>query len=266
MRYCRFQMNGEAHYGLVESVAGNDAIVRLLLTAPEDAEGDMESLRTRRIDAIPLQEAALLPPVRPSKIVCMGRNYREHAAELGNEVPKEPLIFLKATSSLVSPGATVRRPKLSQRIDYEGELGVVIGKTCYQPAANADIRKYILGYTCVNDITARDLQNKDGQWTRAKGFDTFCPAGPVVTDEIDPWAGVGVETRVNGEVRQKGNTCDFIFTLDAVIRYIAQAMTLFPGDLIPTGTPAGVGPVVAGDVVEVSVEGVGTLRNSVADE
>lgn len=266
MRYCRFQMNGEAYYGLVESVAGNDAIVRLLLTSPEDAEGDMESLRTRRIDAIPLQQAALLPPVRPSKIVCMGRNYREHAAELGNEVPKEPLIFLKATSSLLSPGATVRRPKVSQRVDYEGELGVVIGKTCYQPAADADIRQYILGYTCVNDVTARDLQNNDGQWTRAKGFDTFCPAGPVVTDEIDPWAGVGVETRVNGEVRQKGNTRDFIFTLDAVIRYIAQAMTLFPGDLIPSGTPSGVGPVVAGDVVEVSVEGVGTLRNSVADE
>lgn len=266
MRYCRFQLNGQAHYGLVESLAGNDAIVRLLMTPPEEAEGDMESLRTRRIDAIPLQEASLLPPVRPSKIVCMGRNYREHAAELGNEVPKEPLIFLKATSSLLSPGATIRRPRLSQRVDYEGELGVVIGKTCYHPAADADIRQYILGYTCVNDVTARDLQNKDGQWTRAKGFDTFCPVGPVVTDEIDPWAGVGVETRVNGEIRQQGNTRDFIFTLDAVIRYMAQAMTLFPGDLIPSGTPSGVGPVVAGDVIEVSVEGVGTLKNPVADE
>lgn len=266
MRYCRFQLNGQAHYGLVESLAGNDAIVRLLMTPPEEAEGDMESLRTRRIDAIPLQEASLLPPVRPSKIVCMGRNYREHAAELGNEVPKEPLIFLKATSSLLSPGATIRRPKLSQRVDYEGELGVVIGKTCYHPAADADIRQYILGYTCVNDVTARDLQNKDGQWTRAKGFDTFCPVGPVVTDEIDPWAGVGVETRVNGEIRQQGNTRDFIFTLDAVIRYMAQAMTLSPGDLIPSGTPSGVGPVVAGDVIEVSVEGVGTLKNPVADE
>jgi 2-keto-4-pentenoate hydratase/2-oxohepta-3-ene-1,7-dioic acid hydratase in catechol pathway len=198
--------------------------------------------------------------VRPSKIVCVGRNYREHAAELGHDVPKEPLIFLKATSALLSPGGTVRRPKLSQRVDHEGELGVVIGKTCYQPPADADIRPYILGYTCVNDVTARDLQNKDGQWSRAKGFDTFCP------DEIDPWAGVGVETRVNEDVRQQGNTRDFIFTLDVVIRYIAQAMTLFPGDLIPSGTPSGVGPVVAGDVVEVSVEGVGTLRNPVADE
>jgi 2-keto-4-pentenoate hydratase/2-oxohepta-3-ene-1,7-dioic acid hydratase in catechol pathway len=266
MKYCRFHWNGEAHYGLVESVAGRDSIVRLLLTTPEEADGDMESLRTRRIDPIPLEQAALLPPVRPSKIVCVGRNYREHAAELGHEVPKEPLIFLKATSALLSPGGNIRRPKLSQRVDYEGELGVVIGKTCYQPPADADIRQYILGYTCVNDVTARDLQNKDGQWSRAKGFDTFCPVGPLVTDEIDPLAGIGVETKVNGEVKQQGNTRDFIFSLDTVIRYIAQAMTLYPGDLIPTGTPSGVGPVVAGNTVEVSVEGVGTLRNPVVDE
>jgi 2-keto-4-pentenoate hydratase/2-oxohepta-3-ene-1,7-dioic acid hydratase in catechol pathway len=266
MKYCRFQFNGQAQYGLVESVAGRDAIVRVLLTPPEEADGDMESLRTRRIEAIPLEEAVLLPPVRPSKIVCVGRNYREHAAELGHDVPKEPLIFLKATSALLAPGGTVRRPKISERVDYEGELGVVIGKTCYQPAADEDVRRYILGYTCVNDVTARDLQNNDGQWTRAKGFDTFCPVGPVVSDEIDPWAGVGVETRVNGAVKQAGNTRDLIFALDAVIRHIAQAMTLFPGDLIPTGTPSGVGPVVAGDVMEISVEGVGTLRNRVADE
>jgi len=266
MKYCRFQLNDEAHYGLVESLAGRDSIVRILVTPPEDADGDMESLRSRRIDAIPLEEALLLPPVRPSKIVCVGRNYREHAAELGHEVPKEPLIFLKATSALLSPRATVRRPKISQRVDYEGELGVVIGKTCYQPPADADIRQYILGYTCVNDVTARDLQEKDGQWSRSKGFDTFCPVGPIVTDEIDPWNGIGVETRVNGDVRQNGNTRDFIFQLDTIIRYIAQAMTLYPGDLIPSGTPSGVGPVVAGDNMEVTVEGVGTLRNPVADE
>jgi 2-keto-4-pentenoate hydratase/2-oxohepta-3-ene-1,7-dioic acid hydratase in catechol pathway len=266
MRYCRFQWNEQAQYGLVESVAGRDAIVRILLTTPEEADGDMESLRTRKIEAIPLEEAALLPAVRPSKIVCVGRNYREHAAELGHEVPKEPLIFLKATSALLAPGAIVRRPKISQRVDYEGELGVVIGKTCHQPPADTDIRQYILGYTCVNDVTARDLQNTDGQWSRSKGFDTFCPVGPIVTDEIDPWAGISVETRVNGAVKQNGNTRDFIFGLDVVIRYIAQAMTLFPGDLIPTGTPSGVGPVVAGDVMEVAVDGVGTLRNAVADE
>jgi 2-keto-4-pentenoate hydratase/2-oxohepta-3-ene-1,7-dioic acid hydratase in catechol pathway len=268
MKYCRFQLNGEAHYGLVESVAGREAILRILLAAPEESDGDVEGLRTRRIEPIALEEAALLPPVRPSKIVCVGRNYREHAAELGHEVPKEPLLFFKPNSALVGPGGVVRRPKGSERVDYEGELCVVIGKICYQPPAGEDVRPYILGYTCLNDVTARDWQNKDGQWARAKGFDTSCPVGPVVVEaaDLDPWAGVGVETRINGAMRQSGNTRDFIFTLDAVIRYIAQVMTLFPGDLIATGTPQGVGSVVAGDVMEVSVEGVGTLRNSVVDE
>jgi 2-keto-4-pentenoate hydratase/2-oxohepta-3-ene-1,7-dioic acid hydratase in catechol pathway len=266
MKYCRFQLNGEAHYGLVESVAGREAILRVLLSPPEESDGDVEGLRTRRIDAIALEEAVLLPPVRPSKIVCVGRNYRAHAAELGHDVPKEPLLFFKPTSALLAPGGLVRRPKLSERVDYEGELCVVIGKTCYQLPADEDVRPYILGYTCLNDVTARDWQNKDGQWARAKGFDTCCPVGPVVVEGLDPWAGVGVQTRVNGAVRQSGNTRDFIFTLDVIIRYIAQVMTLFPGDLIATGTPEGVGPVVAGDVVEISVEGVGTLRNSIVDE
>jgi 2-keto-4-pentenoate hydratase/2-oxohepta-3-ene-1,7-dioic acid hydratase in catechol pathway len=195
----------------------------------------------------------------------VGRNYREHAAELGNEGPAEPLIFLKPPSALLDPGAAILRPKLSERTDYEGELGVVIAKTCHKLTAD-DVRPYIFGYTCVNDFTARDLQNKDGQWTRAKGFDTFCPVGPLVSDDLDPWAGVQVETRVNGQVRQQGNTRDFIFSLDVIIRYISAVMTLLPGDLIATGTPKGVAPVVAGDVVEVTVEGVGTLRNPVADE
>src|SRR5579863_10506469 len=265
MRYCRFQFNGQAQYGLVESAAGRDAIVRVFLTSPEEADGDMESLRTRKIEAIPLEEATLLPPVRPSKIVCVGRNYREHAAELGHDVPTEPLIFLKATSSLLSPGGVVRRPKISERVDYEGELGVVIGKTCYQPAGDADIRQYILGYTCVNDVTARDLQNKDGQWSRAKGFDTFCPVGPLVTDEVDPAAGIGITTRLNGELRQDGNTRDFIFSIDHLLRYITAAMTLFPGDLILTGTPAGVAPMQPGDQVAVTVEGLGTLTNPVVE-
>jgi 2-keto-4-pentenoate hydratase/2-oxohepta-3-ene-1,7-dioic acid hydratase in catechol pathway len=268
MKYCRFQLNGEVHYGLVESVAGREAILRILLTAPEESDGDVEGLRTRRIEPIALEEAALLPPVRPSKIVCVGRNYREHAAELGHEVPKEPLLFFKPSSALLAPGGVVRRPKGSERVDYEGELCVVIGKTCYQLSDDEDVRPYILGYTCLNDVTARDWQNKDGQWARAKGFDTSCPVGPVVVEghDLDPWAGVAVETRVDGAVRQLGNTRDFIFPLDVVIRYIARVMTLFPGDLIATGTPQGVGPVVAGDVMEISVEGVGTLRNSVVDE
>jgi 2-keto-4-pentenoate hydratase/2-oxohepta-3-ene-1,7-dioic acid hydratase in catechol pathway len=259
-------LGGQAQYGLVESVAGRDSILRILLTAPEECDGDVEGLRTRRIESLALEEAQLLPPVRPSKIVCVGRNYRAHAAELGNEIPTEPLLFFKPNSALVGPGGLVRRPRISERVDYEGELCVVVGKSCYQPRADEDVRGYILGYTCLNDVTARDLQKKDGQWARAKGFDTSCPVGPVVVDGLDPWAGVGVETRVNGVVKQSGNTRDFIFPLDVVIRYIAQAMTLFPGDLIATGTPEGVGPVVADDVMEVGVEGVGTLRNSVVDE
>ena len=259
-------MNGDVHYGLVESVAGREEITRLLVTPPEEVAGDMEDLRTKQMSRIPLSEAELSVPVRPSKIVCVGRNYREHAAELGNEVPAEPLLFFKPTTSLIAQGGTIRRPRLSERTDYEGELGLVISKPCYKLQDSEDVRPYILGYTCVNDFTARDLQKKDGQWARAKGFDTFCPVGPIVTDEIDPWAGVGVKTTVNGEVRQDGNTRDFIFPVEVVIRYIAQAMTLLPGDLIATGTPQGVGPAVAGDVIEVWVEGIGSLRNPVADE
>ena len=266
MKYCRFLLNGQAQYGLVEAMAGSEMITRQLLRPPDTADGDIEGLPSKRMGHLSLAETTLLAPVQPSKIVCVGRNYREHAAELGHEVPTEPLIFLKPPSALIAPGAQIRRPKISERVDYEGELGVVIGRTCHKLATDEDVRPFILGYTCVDDVTARDLQNKDGQWTRAKGFDTFCPVGPVVADEIDPWAGVGVETRVSGEVRQQGNTRDFIFPLDVVIRHISQVMTLLPGDLIATGTPKGVGPVVAGDVIEVSVEGVGKLRNPVVDD
>jgi 2-keto-4-pentenoate hydratase/2-oxohepta-3-ene-1,7-dioic acid hydratase in catechol pathway len=266
MKYCRFDLSGTAHYGLVESVAGNDEITRLFLRSPQDSDGDVEGLPSRRIDRIPLAEASLLAPVQPSKVVCVGRNYREHAAELGNEVPKEPLLFFKPPSSILPTGGTILRPIVSERTDYEGELGVVMGRRCHQLAESDDVRPYILGYTCVNDFTARDLQKKDSQWVRGKGFDTFCPVGPVVTDGLDPWAGVQVETLVNGEVRQSGNTRDFIFSLDVLIRYISQIMTLEPGDLVATGTPEGVGPVVGGDIVEVSIEGIGQLHNPVADE
>ena len=265
MRFCRFQLDGQAHYGLVEPIAGQDAVTRLL-PKPPDEGNDIDDLPTRRISHVPLSEAKLLAPVRPSKIVCVGRNYRAHAAELGNEVPQEPLLFFKPPSSLLAPGENIVRPKISQRTDFEGELAVVIGKRCRKLSPDEDVRPYILGYTALNDFTARDIQKKDSQWTRGKGFDTFCPAGPLVTNEIDPWAGVGVETRVNGELKQQGNTRDFIFPLDVIIRYIAGVMTLLPGDLIATGTPEGVGPVVAGDLIEVSVEGVGTLMNRVVDE
>lgn len=266
MRYCRFTLNGAPHYGLVESVAGREEITRLLLHPPHTSDGDVEGMPSRRMDHIPLAEAQLLYPVEPTKIICVGRNYKEHAAELGNEVPQEPLLFFKPTSSLLAPGETIRRPAVSSRTDYEGELGVVIARRCHKLGPDDDVRSSILGYTCVNDFTARDLQNKDGQWTRAKGFDTFCPVGPVVTDEIDPWSGVAVETRVNGELRQNGNTRDFIFPLDTILRYITACMTLCPGDLIATGTPKGVAPVVENDVVEVTVAGIGTLRNPVANE
>lgn len=266
MKYCRFKMKGQPAYGFVEGREGTELITRLLLKPPHSTDDDIEDFPSRKIEPISLSSAHLLPPVEPSKIVCVGRNYREHAAELGNEVPAEPLLFFKPPSSLLAPGETIRRPKLSQRVDHEGELGVIIRRECYKLASDEDVRSYIRGYTCVNDVTARDLQNKDGQWTRAKGFDTFCPVGPIVNDELDPWAGIEVETKVNQDVRQKGNTHDFIFTLDVIIRYISQAMTLCPGDLIATGTPKGVGPLLAGEVVSVKVGGVGTLSNSVQDE
>ena len=205
-------------------------------------------------------------PIAPSKIICVGRNYREHAKELGHDVPKEPLIFLKPPTTILAPGEAIVRPRLTQRMDYEGELGVVIGRECRRLGENEDVRRYIQGYTCANDVTARDLQKSDSQWTRAKGFDTFCPVGPAVVADLDPWKGVNVTTRLNGAVKQQGNTRDFIFSLDVIIRYISRVMTLLPGDLICTGTPAGVGPMQAGDVVEVEIEGVGTLRNPVIEE
>ncbi len=262
MPYCRFQHDAAIRYGMIESTRGEPTITRTLATPPHSF-GDFE--RGEASD-LPLSTVRLLAPVAPTKIVCIGRNYREHAKELDHPVPTEPLFFLKPPSSLIGPEDEIRRPvALSQRVDYEGEMGVVIGKRCYRLQEGDDVRPYILGYTCVNDVTARDLQNKDGQWTRAKGFDTFCPVGPVVAEGLDPWKGVRVESRVNGHLRQNGTTADFLFPLDLLLRFISQVMTLEPGDLIATGTPAGVGPLQAGDAVEVSVDGVGTLRNTVTD-
>ena len=214
----------------------------------------------------PLHVFELLAPVRPSKILCVGRNYRDHATELGNDVPKEPLLFLKPPSALLAPGGTVVMPGISKRIDFEGELAIVIGRRCRNLGPDEDPRDYIRGYTLVNDVTARDIQKSDGQWTRGKGFDTFCPVGPIVSDEIDPCSGapVTVTTLLNGTQRQQGSTADFIFTIPELLRYISAFLTLEPGDLIPTGTPAGVGPMQAGDVVEVAIPGLGTLRNTLA--
>ncbi len=278
MRFCRYLAKEGTRYGLVESVAGRDAITHEL-PGPQLQVTDAgaphrvvlaDPAAGRKLDpAIPLDEARLLIPLPiTSKILCVGRNYAEHAKELNHDIPKEPLIFSKPPSSLLAAGGTILRPPISERVDHEGELGVVIGRTIRNYRLEWDASDYILGYTCINDVTARDLQRTDGQWTRAKGFDTFCPIGPVITTQeaMNPGKGIKVQTRVNGELRQDGNTVDFLFPLDRILQHISQFCTLLPGDVIATGTPAGVGPLNAGDVVEVYVEGVGTLRNPVANE
>lgn len=208
----------------------------------------------------------LLPPCAPTKIMCVGRNYVEHAKELGNEVPAEPLIFMKPPSSLLETGGAVVYPRLSQRVDFEGELGVVIGARARHVKA-ADAMACVLGYTVVNDVTARDLQKKDGQWTRGKGFDTFCPVGPwvVPAGEVD-LASMRVTTRLNGEVKQDGPVTDMIFPVADIIAYVTQFVTLEPGDLIATGTPPGVGPMQPGSLVEVEISGIGLLRNCVVTD
>jgi 2-keto-4-pentenoate hydratase/2-oxohepta-3-ene-1,7-dioic acid hydratase in catechol pathway len=203
-----------------------------------------------------------LAPVEPAKIVCVGRNYAAHAAELGNEVPKEPLIFLKPSSAVIGSGEPIVLTKYSQRVEHEGELGIVIGRRCSQLRDTDDPFLFVLGYTCVNDVTARDLQKADVQFTRAKSFDTFCPVGPHIETQLDP-SNVLVETHVNGARRQSGSTSLMVYPPAFLVRWISRMMTLHPGDLIATGTPAGVGPLVAGDTVEVSVAGVGVLRNPV---
>lgn len=207
--------------------------------------------------------ARLLPPCSPTKIVCVGRNYPEHARELGNEVPREPLIFLKPLSSLIASGDNILYPAFSQRVDYEGEIGIVIGRRARNVKAGAAM-EYVLGYTCVNDVTARDLQKKDGQWTRGKGFDTFCPVGPCLTHKEDlDLASVRLRTRVNGEIKQDGAAVEMMFGIGDIIEFVSAFMTLEPGDLIATGTPPGVGPLEPGALVQVEVDGVGVLENTV---
>jgi len=209
-----------------------------------------------------LTDGRLLAPVEPPKIVCVGRNYAAHAAELGNEMPKEPLIFMKPSSSIVGTGDAIVLPRYSQRVEHEGEIAMVIGRRCAHLSDADDALANVLGYTCVNDVTARDLQKADGQFTRAKGFDTFCPIGPHIETNLDP-TDVLVETYVNGERRQSGSTALMTYKCDFLVRWLSRMMTLHPGDLISTGTPAGVGPLVADDTVEVRVAGIGVLRNPV---
>lgn len=211
-----------------------------------------------------LNQVKLLPCVSPSKIVCVGRNYADHAKELGNQVPTEPILFFKPPSSLTAHGAAIVHPALSELVSFEGEVGVVIGARCrHVKAANAE--SVIAGYTVVNDITARDIQKRDGQWTRGKGFDTFCPVGPWWTpkEEVD-FASFRVKTRVNGELKQDAPVTDMLFPVAAILEYVTAVMTLEPGDLIATGTPPGVGPLAVNDTVAVEVTGLGTLENTVA--
>ena len=227
-------------------------------------EGDPYGDGSRGAHVGDLETVTLLPPVCPTKVICVGRNYVAHAAEHGVEVPAEPLLFLKPPSSVIGPGGAIVVPPLSQRVEHEAELAVVIGKRCRNVTAE-EAWEYVLGVTCSNDVTARDLQRKDGQWTRGKGFDTFCPVGPwIVTGlrEADI-ADLGVVCRVNGEVRQEGRTSQMVFSPAALIAYAASVMTLEPGDVVLTGTPAGVGPLAAGNVVEVEIEHIGVLRNPV---
>ena len=257
MKFCRFLpleagtlQSSAGIYGLLESNQ-----IREISGAPwgEWARGSRTWL---------LAQVRLLAPAEPTKIVCVGRNYAAHAAELGNEVPTEPLIFLKPPSSLIGPEEAIILTRYSQRVEHEGELAVVMGRRCTHLSDTDDPRPYILGYACLNDVTARDLQKSDVQFTRAKGFDTFCPIGPHIETQLDP-ADVLVETQVNGTRRQSGRTSLMVYPVLFLVRWISRMMTLLPGDVIATGTPAGVGPLVAGDVVQVSVEGIGTLRNPV---
>ena len=210
---------------------------------------------------IPLEHVRLLAPVLPSKVVAVGKNYVEHAAEMGGAVPEEPVIFLKPSTAVIGPDDPIPYPPQSARVDPEGELAVVVGRLARRiPAEEAG--RYILGFTCANDVTARDLQAKDGQWTRAKGFDGFGPLGPWVETELDP-TDVAVELRVNAETRQAARTSQMAFGVSELVEFVTAVMTLLPGDVILTGTPAGVGPVDVGDVIEVDVEGIGVLRNQV---
>ena len=252
MRLVRFQVQGRPVFGILN----NDEVGEL------DGEGyvSLTSLRATHRTA----DLNFLAPCVPTKIVAVGLNYRDHARELGMAVPEDPILFLKPPTSLIGPDAAIIWPSMSQQVDYEGELGIVIRDRVRGIAPN-EVRDHILGYTCANDVTARDLQKKDGQWTRAKGFDTFCPVGPWIETDLDP-ADLLVESYLNGERRQSSRTSQLIFGIERLVSFISHVMTLQPGDLIITGTPAGIGPMRPGDEIEVRIEGIGSLKNRVSAE
>jgi 2-keto-4-pentenoate hydratase/2-oxohepta-3-ene-1,7-dioic acid hydratase in catechol pathway len=274
VRIARFAKGGEVAYGVVwEAQADGAGAAR-----PEPRAGGLSVIAELRGHpfspgkggvqftgaTFPLDDVRLLAPVLPSKVVAVGRNYADHAREMGSEPPAEPVLFLKPSTAVVGHGDPIAYPvKLTQRVDYEGELAVIIGRLCREvPAAQA--AEVIFGYTCANDVTARDLQARDGQWTRAKGFDTFCPLGPWIETDADP-ADLGLTTVVNGEVRQQARTSQLLYDVPALVEYVSTVMTLLPGDVLLTGTPAGVGPLEDGDEVSVTIENIGSLRNTVVN-
>jgi len=250
MRFCRLEVAGTPRWGRVEG-----HLVTLLSAAPW-----LDPLPLA--GAIPLAGATLLPPCEPTKIVCVGLNYKAHAEEQGKALPAEPLLFLKAPSALLAPGGDVVLPAQSRQVEHEGELAVVIGRRASHVGVT-DALAYVLGYTCADDVSARDIQKREKVYARAKGFDTFCPVGPWLETEVGDPQRLSIEVRVNGAVRQRGSTSDQIFPVAKVIAFVSEIMTLEPGDLISTGTPPGVGPLAAGDRVEIEIPGIGTLDHGV---
>ncbi|MCO5992030.1 fumarylacetoacetate hydrolase family protein [Actinoallomurus rhizosphaericola] len=250
MRIARFTKDGGLSFGVVE----DDETIATIAAHPF---GEIQLTGERQ----PLADVRLTAPILPSKVVAIGKNYAEHAREMGGEPPAEPVIFMKPSTAVIGHRETIAYPSLSERVDYEGELAVVIGRLCRDVPASraADV---ILGYTCANDVTARDLQQRDGQWTRAKGFDTFCPLGPWIETELDP-SDLAITTTVNGETRQSSRTKQLLHGVPELIEYVSRVMTLLPGDIILTGTPEGVGPLQVDDEVSVTIEKIGTLSNTV---
>ena len=255
MRIARFSNDDEPRFGLIGDDAGSE-VLAVLVGDPLYVGFELTG------EKVPLEDVRLLAPVIPrSKVVGIGRNYAEHAAELANEVPGEPLVFLKPNTSVVGPDDAIVYPEQTQDLHYEGELAVVIGRICRDVPVE-DVAKVVHGYTVGNDVTARDLQKKDGQWARAKGFDSFCPLGPWIETDLDV-NDLAVRTLVGDEVRQDGRTSQMVFDVPTLVSYVSSFMTLLPGDVLLTGTPAGVGPMQVGDRVSVTVEGIGTLANRV---
>ena len=273
MRIARFSRDDTVAYGVVqESVP--DGVASAAIGPDTDGltiaelQGHPFGVGTDSVrytgQSYPVADVRLLAPVLPTKVVAIGKNYADHAREMGGEPPDEPVIFLKPSTSVIGPGDPVARPvKLSERVDYEGELAVVIGRLC-RDVPPERVSEVIFGYTCANDVTARDLQAKDGQWTRAKGFDTFCPLGPWIETGLDP-SDLELTTTVNGEVKQHARTSQLLHDVTAVVCYVTSVMTLLPGDILLTGTPAGIGPLVHGDRVSVAIQGIGALTNPVVD-